>query len=415
VTTFPHARPLTSQPGNHFFGYYGIPPWNASQTLYACLESRFHECPPEAGERATIGTIDLTTKPTETGDAREASAHDTHPHSHPTPPFRPLTTTAAWNLQQGAMLHWLPTDPDRTLIFNDLDSEAGRFHPVLLDVTTGTRRTIDSPVGIGAVSPDGSQALGLDYARLHTQRPVVGYAGARDRTTGSLAPDDDGVWRIDLPTGHTTLALSHAAAAGCAPPPPFGRTRPVFFNHTLYNTDGTRFLVFLRYFDASGALDSAVFTATPDGRDLRCIVPWGERVSHFDWLDPHTVMVTVRHPSDSGRQYALVTDTPSDGWPARRILGEGTLVDEGHPSFSPDRRRFVFDSGPDADRLQTLRLYDLADNRITILGRFHAAPHIRGDHRCDLHPRWNRTGTQVSFDSVHTGDRQVYLVDVPPA
>ncbi len=43
---------------------------------------------------------------------------------------------------------------------------------------------------------------------------------------------------------------------------------------------------------------------------------------------------------------------------------------------------------------------------------FHERPHVRGDWRCDLHPRWNRSGTQVSFDSVHTGDRQVYVVDL---
>ncbi|HXI15623.1 MAG TPA: hypothetical protein VNM48_04565 [Chloroflexota bacterium] len=124
-------------------------------------------------------------------------------------------------------------------------------------------------------------------------------------------------------------------------------------------------------------------------------------------------MVTVSHPSGRGRQYALVHDLPGEGWDTRTVLGEGVLVSEGHPSFSPDRRWFVFDSAPDAERLQTLRLYDMAGNRVVNLGRFYAAPHVRGDWRCDLHPRWNRSGTQVSFDSVHTGDRQVYVVDAP--
>jgi len=394
---FSEVRPLTRQPGNHFFGYYGIPPWNASERLYACLESDFHERPPERSERATIGVVDLATGR-----------------------FIPLTTTAAWNLQQGAMLHWLPTAPDTQLIFNDLDQAAGCFRPVILNVAEGieggsggTRRTVPSPVGIGAVSPDGRSALGLDYARLHTQRPVVGYAGGHDRTAGVLAPDNDGVWRIDLATGATTLALSHAQAMACAPPPPLGHQVPVFFNHTLFNTDGTRFLCFLRYFDESGNLDSAVFTAAPDGTDPRCIVPWGQKVSHFDWQTADTAMVTVSHPSRQGRQYALVHDLPGEGWDTRTALGEGVLVSEGHPSFSPDRRWFVFDSAPDAERLQTLRLYDMAGNRVVNLGRFYAAPHVRGDWRCDLHPRWNRSGTQVSFDSVHTGDRQVYVVYVP--
>lgn len=386
---FSDARPITRQPGHHFFGYYGIPPWNASERLYACLESEFHERAPEPGERATLGVVELATER-----------------------YTPLITTAAWNLQQGAMIHWLPTAPETQLLFNDLDAEAGCFRPVILDLSSGTRRTVPSPIGIGAVSPNGTSALGLDYARLHTQRPVVGYAGGRDRTTGVLAPDDDGVWRINLQTGETTLVLSHAQAMACAPPPPLGQQQPVFFNHTLYNTSGTRFLVFLRYFGETGSLDSAVFTAGADGADLRCSVPWGQKVSHFDWLSGETLMVTVNHPSRRERQYALIRDLPGEGWETRRTLGDGVLVSEGHPSFSPDRKWFVFDSGPDAERKQTLRLYDVTGNRVINVGRYHAALHIRGDWRCDLHPRWNRSGSQVSFDSVHTGDRQVYVVDV---
>ncbi len=112
---FSEVRPLTRQPGNHFFGYYGIPPWNASEQLYACLESDFHERPPERGERATIGVVELATGR-----------------------FKPLTTTAAWNLQQGAMLHWLPTAPETQLIFNDLDEDAGCFrHVYVVDLFEG--------------------------------------------------------------------------------------------------------------------------------------------------------------------------------------------------------------------------------------------------------------------------------------
>jgi hypothetical protein len=384
---FSEARPITRGPRHHFFGYYGIPPWNASQRVYACLQSTFHERPPGAGDRATVGLVELATGR-----------------------FEPLTTTGAWNLQQGAMLHWLPDAPETHLIFNDLDPGEGCFRPVILDTASGRRRVVPAPVGIGAVDPRGRQALGLDYARLHHQRPVVGYAGGHDRTAGVLAPDDDGVWRIDLQTGETTLSLSHARAMSCLPPPPQGQGRPVFFNHTLYTPAGTRFLVFLRYFDG-GTLDSAVFTAAPDGAGLRWVVPWGQRVSHFDWLDQETMLVTVEAPA-GGRQYVLVRDLPGEGWETRRVLGEGLLTTEGHPSFSPDRRWFVFDRGPDDEGRQTLRLYDLERNRVVVLGRYYSAPQFRGDVRCDLHPRWNRSGTQVSFDSVHTGERQVYVIDL---
>jgi hypothetical protein len=400
------ARPLTRGPRHHFFGYYGIPPWNASETVYACLESDFHDRMPQPRERATIGLVDL------------ASGK-----------WEPIATTAAWNLQQGAMIHWLAgaagtetgaapgAAPESTLIFNDLDEEAECFRPIVMHVTSGKKRVVPSPVGIGAASADGKWALGLDYARLANQRPVVGYAGARDKTLGVRCPDDDGVWRIDLSTGKTDLVLSHADALAAVPAelvPDAARELPVFFNHTLYNPSGTRFMVFLRYFPRGGGnLDSAVVTADADGRNVRWLVPWGHHPSHFDWYSDEELMITIARPG-GGRHYVLVRDTPDGGWDARRVISEtpGVLFTEGHPSFSPDRRTFVFDGDHSETQRRAVRLYDMAADKETVLGTFPAAPQFKGDVRCDLHPRWNRSGTEVSFDSVHTGERQVYVIPV---
>ena len=70
-------------------------------------------------------------------------------------------------------------------------------------------------------------------------------------------------------------------------------------------------------------------------------------------------------------------------------------------------------SFPDPERSErTLILYRPETGVRVDVGRFYSAPQIGGEIRCDLHPRWSRDGKQVCIDSIHEGERQVYVVDV---
>ena len=78
------------------------------------------------------------------------------------------------------MLHWLPSDrrsaADRQITYNDRQGD--RHVAVVLDIHTGARRVLPRP--IAGISPDGRTAASLNYARLKSLRPVVGYAGLPD-------------------------------------------------------------------------------------------------------------------------------------------------------------------------------------------------------------------------------------------
>ena len=52
-------------------------------------------------------------------------------------------------------------------------------------------------------------------------------------------------------------------------------------------------------------------------------------------------------------------------------------------------------------RLAELMLYSVAEERKILLGEFYHEPKYTKDIRCDLHPRWLRYGSAVTFDSVH--------------
>ena len=118
-----------------------------------------------------------------------------------------LGKTKAWCWQQGCMLQWLPGSKTE-VIWND--RENGRFVSHILDVNTRKKRTLPTPVY--ALSTDGRWAVAPNFSRLKDCRPGYGYAGVPDKNASVQAPENDGIWRINLQTGERKLIIPFAAA-----------------------------------------------------------------------------------------------------------------------------------------------------------------------------------------------------------
>jgi len=92
------------------------------------------------------------------------------------------------------------------------------------------------------------------------------------------------------------------------------------------------------------------------------------------------------------------------------------MTRNGHNTFIPgtDNKWILNDTYPDRkDRKQTLYLFHEPTQRKVEIGRFYEPPEQTGEWRVDLHPRSNRAGTKVCFDSTHGEEgRQMYLADI---
>jgi hypothetical protein len=110
----------------------------------------------------------------------------------------------------------------------------------------------------------------------------------------------------------------------------------------------------------------------------------------------------------AGMAYLLLTDQTQE----REHIAPGVLSEDGHCSFSPDRQWFVTDTYADYRQQRHLMLYHMAQRKLVRLGGYHSPPETIEAARCDLHPRWNRDGTQICIDSTHEGKRNMYIVDV---
>ena len=116
-----------------------------------------------------------------------------------------LGESKAWNWQQGCMLQWIPGSESKVL-WND--RQGARFVSHILDVKTEQRRTV--PHAIYTLSPDGKSAVTADFRRIGDVRPGYGYAGLNDPHAHDMAPEDSGVFHIDLETSDANLILSLA-------------------------------------------------------------------------------------------------------------------------------------------------------------------------------------------------------------
>lgn len=391
----PPVVQITRGPKFHWFGYYDKLEFDPTSRYVLGNEVDFEGRSPAADDAIKVGMVDLNDgyKWIQLGECR------------------------AWSWQQGCMLQWVPGSKS-LVIWND--RERDRFVSRVMDVFT--RETTTIPSTIYALSPDGTRAITTDFRRIQDHRPGYGYAGLPDPFKGEAVPKESGIWSVDLKTGQTKLVVSIAQAAGIpyenGEPEEFAVSRH-WFNHLLFNTDGTRFLFLHRWrpakdskyahkYDDVGGFGTRMFTANLDGSGLYVLDPYG-KTSHFVWRDPATVTAWAWNPAGGFRFYDFADQTRNVS-----VVGRGLMNVNGHNTYlNRDHNAWILnDTYPDLQRLQHPYLYHVPTNRKIPLGHFPSPPKYVGEFRCDTHPRSDPTGTRVVIDSPHNGGRQMYLIDI---
>jgi len=360
-----------------YASYYGINSFSKNERYATVLETDIKHRLPTEDDPATLGLVDL--------ESLE---------------FIPLTTTRAWNFQQGCMAHWLGTSPDSLIIYNDLRD--GKFVSVVMNVHTKEEiKTIPYPVS--AVSPDGKKAVSINFARLRETRTDYGYGGdGQDAQSGIQFPENDGIFLVDLETGDAQLIVSIADVKELVPEVPAEGKE--YFNHTLFSRDGSKIFWLAR---ARPQRNTTSLTVNTDGSNLQRCFPDGWGGSHFDWLNGDELMITSEYEA---KQYSHVLFTV--GQKNYQRLGRGLLDYDGHGTFSPDGNWMVTDTYPHGNALREQKIYlmDMKTQAVLPIGNFVEPEEFTSWWRCDIHCRWSPSGKIIGFNSTHTGSRQAYLI-----
>ena len=381
LSPLPPVRAITRGPKFHWFSYYDKLQFDPTGRYVLGMEVDFeHRCP-RPDDAVKIGMVDLRNgdKWTQLGESR------------------------SWCWQQGCMLQWRPGSKSE-IIWNDRQDD--RFVCHILDVHSGKKRTLPYP--IYTVSPDGRTAVAPDFRRVQDMRPGYGYAGLPDPHADDPAPGDSGIFRLDLDTGRRDLIISLADIAGFGKIPGEPKDAKHYFNHLLFNTDGSRF-IFLHRWRATGlrSFGTRMLTARPDGGDIAVVDPHG-KTSHFIWRDPEHILAWAWHPSHADAFYLY-----EDRTDRVEVVGKGIMTRNGHCTYLPGNDWILNDTYPEKEREQNVYLYNTATGKTVSLGRFRLPAEYTGEWRCDTHPRFSPDGRSVVIDSPHGGNgRQMYLIDI---
>jgi hypothetical protein len=380
----PPSRVITRGPGYHWFGYYDKLQFSPDNRFVLCNKVHFEHRSPKADDVIEVGMIDL----------------------HENDRWIRLGKSNAWCWQQGCMLQWIPGNESK-VIWNDRQQD--RFVSHILDVNTGERQTLPSP--IYALTPDGKQAVSCDFARVADCRPGYGYAGIRDPFYDDMAPEQSGITQVNLETGQQQLILSHQQLANTGEVIHNSADSKHHAYHLLCSPDGKRFILLHRWTQPRGGHLTRLITAAMDGSDLRIVIPNGY-ASHFIWRDANHILSQAKGWLGNDQWGNFLFQDKHAGVIGE--VGEGVLDPGGHLTYLRQREWILNDTYPKgSERLQTPHLYHIPSNRRIDLGHFPSPPAYTGEWRVDTHPRCSRDERYVCIDAPHgEAGRQLHLIDI---
>jgi hypothetical protein len=321
----------------------------------------------------------------------------------------PIEKTRAWNFQQGTMFYWHPRCAESQFFFNDRDPGTQQVFTVLYDIRLRRRvreyRFDTVPVANGGVSPTGGFFLAINYGRMARLRPVTGYPGVADATAQTAAPDNDGIFRVDVATGKRALLVSFRQLRRLL----HDRHEKIdeaefYINHSLCNRVGD-----LVYFYARARLgDSPMAVNVPcsirtDGTDLEQHEYIG---GHPEW-DAGSVVIGAK----GQRQVRYDVET-------KAIVGQiGTATTFPSPgadiALSPDGNWFANGFATNKGATNEYVVLRRSDGAWVRSESFSRGPFTRGELRIDPAPRWNRAGNALLVPGItQDGTRQLLVVRV---
>lgn len=310
--------------------------------------------------------------------------------------YEKISTSNTYNWQQGAKLMWIDK---YKFIYNDFDYVRNKYISKIFDIKLKKNSVIDYPI---YDCYEDQFAIGLNFERLNIVRADYSYSNMGLDIDWSN--NYDGLYLIDLKRNSSKLIVTIESIVKLNFKESMKGAKHQF-NHVMISPDGRRMMFMHRWFLNDGRRYDTLYVSNVDGADIR-VVADNDMVSHCFWHDDKHIFAYLRDASIGDKYYMINIDSLKKELVGKDIIDK---FGDGHPNISGNK--VIFDTYPDKSRMKSLYLYNYDDKNLEKLGEFLESFSFYGETRCDLHPRFSYDAKKIFFDSVHTGKRQLYMLD----
>ena len=304
-----------------------------------------------------------------------------------------VSHTNTWNWQQGSMASWVDGEH---IIHNFFDGE--QFKAKIVNIKDCSYKIIDFP--IYSLSKNKEFALSLNFSRLAKLRPDYGYFNKPYQKL----PDDtkDGIYFVDLKNNTHKLFISIDEIKKFKPTQNMAKAVHKV-NHIDISPNNDK-AIFLHRWYVGKTKYTRLLCLDLASKKLTLLAN-NKMVSHMAWVNNDLVFGYLK--GNNNRDGYFFIDMKGN----QTMFDHPQLVDDGHPTVYDDRY-IVTDTYPDYTCKSKLFLIDVLEHNVINLGQFYSGIRYQGTKRDDLHPRFDYQDKSLTFDSVLSGQRRVYHMNL---
>ena len=370
-----------------FFGFHDVTPLSVDETKLLVGKVPFDLRMPVAGEGMEIGYLDFDNG--RIGD------------------FHKLADTFAWNWHKGCRLQWLN---EKEVIFNN--AVDGKIVSTIVNIKTNEARNLPYPIDTAYVSDKESIATTFSYERLQMCMPGYGYPYSDESYLNEKTPRETGLFLMDLNTGERKLIVPISVLVEKYGKENVGKYYH-YVTHTEFSKDG-RYISFLyRRMEEGGDINKRVTMMVVYDRKSAGLILLPTQVSgsHYVWNGNNQIIASCI--IDGKSCHVLYDMNDVDHY---KIIRPDVLNQDGHQTFVNDDV-FITDTYPDKWRQCQLYLVDIKTEDVKKLLSINSPKKFQSKTvynyiDCDLHPRMSPSGKYVCCDTVMTGRRGLFIMNI---